>query len=69
MNGYVPPYRRQQNTNKNRRHKLKERMARLIDNSSLRNDEKAFLKPLLVSILREYAELYEYRNGEESFPS
>ncbi len=49
-------------TNKNRRSKLKDRMNKLIDNSSLSYAEKEFLKPQLRSILKEFAELYEVRN-------
>lgn len=59
----VPAYRCVPNTNRNRRKLLKERMLRYINNSSLPPSEKNFIKPLLLSILQEYAELYEVRRG------
>lgn len=48
-------------TNKNRRKKLKERAKRLIDNTDMPGNQKVFLKLSLISLLQEYAELWECR--------
>ncbi len=60
----VPSYRcgNDTTTNKNRRKKLKDRMKRIIDNSSIPESEKVFINAQLRTILQEYAELYEVRN-------
>lgn len=62
----IPRHYMQKNINKNRRKKLKERMKRVIDNSSIAGSEKVFIKQALSSILQEYAELWECRNTLES---
>ncbi|MEE8729775.1 MAG: hypothetical protein SOI28_05620 [Rahnella inusitata] len=50
--------------NKNRRKKLKDRLKRMIDNSDASGGYKVFLKQNLVSIMQEYAELWECRLAE-----
>lgn len=64
----IPNNYRRQPTNKNRRQTLKDRLKRLIDNSSVSGSEKVFLKQNLLSILQEYAEVWECRNAEGSQP-
>ncbi|MDF7627675.1 hypothetical protein PUG46_19355 [Erwiniaceae bacterium L1_55_4] len=58
----IPNYYKRQPTNKNRRQTLKDRLNRLIDNSSVPSSEKVFLKQNILPILQEYAELWACRN-------
>lgn len=53
-------------TNKNRRKKLKERAKKLVDKMDMPNNQKVFLKQSLMSILQEYAELWESRPTKEN---
>ncbi|ENQ9598406.1 hypothetical protein ACS6OG_02295 [Enterobacter hormaechei subsp. hoffmannii] len=59
----IPSHYRQKNVNKNRRSKLKERLKNLIDKSDASNGNKVFLKQNIASLMQEYAELWECRNG------
>lgn len=61
MSSIRPWYKRGDNTNKNRRKEMKDRVKRYIDNSSMRGDEKVFVKQVILSIMQEYAELWEHR--------
>lgn len=54
-------YKRGDNTNKNRRQTMKDRAKRIIDNSSMPGNEKLFVKQAILSIMQEYAELWEHR--------
>lgn len=47
--------------NKNRRREMKDRVKRYIDNSSMPGSEKVFVKQVILSIMQEYAELWEHR--------
>lgn len=49
-------------TIKNRKQKLFERMSRLIDNSSLSDSEKVFLKGNMKSIAQELIDIEFWRN-------
>lgn len=44
---------------KNRKKKLKERMIRVIDNSSLKGGEKVFFKQAMKSIMDEMMQIYD----------
>jgi len=57
----IPAHYKNQATNKNRRKEMKERMKRMIDNSDASGGYKVFLKQNLISIMQEYAELWECR--------
>lgn len=61
----IPSHYRQDGVNKNRRKKLKERLKRLIDNSDASSSNKSFLKQNISTLMQEYAELWECRNGRE----
>ena len=61
----IPAHYREADINKNRRKKLKERLNRLIDNSDASGSQKVFLKQNISSLIQEYAELWECRNGRE----
>ncbi|QHJ79404.1 MAG: hypothetical protein [Caudoviricetes sp.] len=57
----IPSHYRLPITNHNRRKTLKARLRRLIDSSDASNGQKVFLKSCLVSLVQEYAELWECR--------
>ncbi|UYL84959.1 hypothetical protein pEaSNUABM56_00257 [Erwinia phage pEa_SNUABM_56] len=40
---------------------MKDRVKRYIDNSSMPGSEKVFVKQAILSIMQEYAELWEHR--------
>jgi len=48
-------------TNRNRRRHLKDVIKREINNSSLIGDKKNFLRGYILSVMQEYAELWEAR--------
>lgn len=57
----IPSHYRMPVTNHNRRKKLKERLKRMIDTSDASGGQKVFLKANLMSLMQEYAELWECR--------
>lgn len=61
----IPNHYRQSGTNQNRRRTMKDRMKRVIDNSSMPGNEKVFVKQQVMSIMQEYAELWECRSAEK----
>lgn len=61
----IPNNYRQSGTNQNRRRTLKDRMKRVIDNSDIPGSEKLFIKQQIMSIMQEYAELWECRSAEK----
>lgn len=61
----IPNNYRQSGTNQNRRRTLKDRMKRVIDNSTMPGSEKVFVKQQIMSIMQEYAELWECRSAEK----
>jgi hypothetical protein len=48
-----------ENTIKNRKKKLRERMVRIIDNSTLPGSEKIFVKQAMKSIIDEMMQIYD----------